>query len=80
MSVFLYEPFYDIERFFDEALSGRQESASENKAQRRIGRGEGDGASRSLKPRYVPNVFPNNLSIVQLSLAWTSTKTLKRTW
>jgi len=51
MSVLFYEPFYDIERFFDEAFSGRQDSASENKGQRRIGRGEGDGAPRSFKPR-----------------------------
>ncbi|KAF8804415.1 HSP20-like chaperone [Phlegmacium glaucopus] len=51
MSVLFYEPFYDIERFFDEAFSGRQESPSENKGQRRIGRGEGDGAPRSHKPR-----------------------------
>jgi len=51
MSVLFYEPFYDIERFFDEAFSGRQEPASDTKGQRRIGRGEGDGAPRSLKPR-----------------------------
>jgi len=55
MSVLFYEPFYDIERFIDEAFSGRQESGSENKGQRRIGRGEGDGAPRSFKPRYVLN-------------------------
>jgi len=51
MSVLLYEPFYEIERFFDEAFSGRQDSASEIKGQRRIGRGDGDGAPRSLRPR-----------------------------
>lgn len=53
MSVLFYEPFYDIERFFDEAFAGRQDSMGENKGQRRIGRGEGDGAPRSFKPRYV---------------------------
>ena len=52
MSVLYYEPFYEIERFFDEAFSGRHESTSD-KGQRRIGRGEGDGPPRSLKPRYV---------------------------
>ena len=57
MSVLFYEPFYDIERFFDEAFSGRQEPASDTKGQRRIGRGDGDGAPRSLKPRYVPKSF-----------------------
>ena len=54
MSVLYYEPLYEIERFFDEAFSGRHESTSDTKGQRRIGRGEGDGAPRSLKPRYVP--------------------------
>ena len=54
MSVLYYEPLYEIERFFDEAFSGRHDSSSDSKGQRRIGRGEGDGAPRSLKPRYVP--------------------------
>ena len=48
MSAMFYEPFYDIERLFDEAFSGRQDSGREK---RRIGRGEADGAPRSLKPR-----------------------------
>lgn len=56
MSVLYYEPLYEIERFFDEAFSGRHESTSDAKGQRRIGRGEGDGAPRSLKPRYVPKL------------------------
>ena len=54
MSVLYYEPFYEIERFIDEAFSGRHDSTSDSKGQRRIGRGEGDGPPRSLKPRYVP--------------------------
>ena len=53
MSVLYYEPFYEFERLFDEALSGRHESSSDAKGQRRIGRGEADGAPRALKPRYV---------------------------
>jgi HSP20 family protein len=62
MSVLYYEPFYEIERFFDEAFSGRQDSTSDNKGQRRIGRGEGDSAPRSLKPRYAPNLCPSSTS------------------
>ena len=65
MSVFLYEPFYDMERFIDEAFSGRQESTSD-KGHRRIGRGEGDGAPRSLKPRYAPRpIFPSASDFLQ---------------
>ena len=66
MSVLFYEPFYDIERFFDEAFSGRQDSTSDNKGHRRIGRGEGDGAPRSFKPRYaLKPVFPSASYFVQ---------------
>ena len=55
MTAIFYEPMYEFERLFDEAFSGSQESGSGRKGYRRIGRGEGDGGPRSLKPRYVPN-------------------------
>ncbi|KAH9480818.1 Heat shock protein 16 [Psilocybe cubensis] len=47
-SVFFYEPYYDIDRFFEEAFSGprQQRRNSNNGNQRNI-----DGAVRSLKPR-----------------------------
>ena len=48
MSAIFYEPFYDIERLFDESLFGRQDPGREK---RRIGPGEANGAPRSLKPR-----------------------------
>ena len=82
MSVLYYEPLYEIERFFDEAFSGRHDSTSDSKGQRRIGRGEGDSPPRSLKPRYVPKPslhFPFFLILYSSIIAWTSTKTLKRT-
>ena len=47
MSVFYYEPFYDIDRFLSEAFSPR---ASES-TQRRIGEGSSSDAPRALKPR-----------------------------
>ncbi|KAI4523687.1 HSP20-like chaperone [Schizophyllum commune] len=47
MSVFYYEPFYDIDRFLSEAFSPR---ATES-AQRRIGEGSSNDAPRALKPR-----------------------------
>lgn len=53
-NVFLYEPFYDIDRFFDEALGGRRTVAnggSENQLQRRGTSNPADGAVRHLKPR-----------------------------
>ena len=55
MTAFFYEPMHEFERLFDEAFSGSQEPGSERKGYRRIGRGEVDGAPRSLKPRYIPN-------------------------
>ncbi|TEB38090.1 small heat shock protein [Coprinellus micaceus] len=51
-SVFFYEPFYDVDRFFDEAFGpGRRAiSGTENQLQRRSG-GNVDGAVRAFKPR-----------------------------
>ncbi|KAH9476091.1 Heat shock protein 16 [Psilocybe cubensis] len=48
-SVFFYEPYYDIDRFFEEAFSGpflRQRQSSNNGGQKNV-----DGAVRSLKPK-----------------------------
>ncbi|KAJ3504176.1 hypothetical protein NMY22_g438 [Coprinellus aureogranulatus] len=53
-NVFLYEPFYDIDRFFDEAFGGRRAVAnggSDNQLQRRGNTNSADGAVRHLKPR-----------------------------
>ncbi|PPQ79773.1 hypothetical protein CVT24_010108 [Panaeolus cyanescens] len=47
-NVFFYEPFYDVERLLDQALSGYQQPRS-NQVQR--SRENVDGAIRSFKPR-----------------------------
>ncbi|KAF9457660.1 small heat shock protein [Collybia nuda] len=49
MSVFYYEPFYDIDRILDAALTSQWPS-SNNQLQRRSDE-SGDGAVRALKPR-----------------------------
>lgn len=48
-SVLFYEPFYDFERFFDDAFSPRQNRGG---SQPQL-RNDGDGAVRALRPRYV---------------------------
>ncbi|KAF8152911.1 small heat shock protein [Crassisporium funariophilum] len=53
-SVFFYEPYYDFDRFFDDAISNRQSSNNNgNQGQRRIGgrNGNVDGAIRAFKPK-----------------------------
>ena len=78
MSVFYYEPFYDIDRFLSEAFSPR---ASES-TQRRIGEGSSNDAPRALKPRYVALLFAfayTKFMTDSSSAGWTSTKTPKRT-
>ncbi|KAL1738243.1 hypothetical protein HDZ31DRAFT_20290, partial [Schizophyllum fasciatum] len=47
MSVFYYEPFYDIDRFLSEAFGPR----GSDSAQRRIGESAANDAPRALKPR-----------------------------
>ncbi|KAF9052852.1 small heat shock protein [Panaeolus papilionaceus] len=49
-SVFYYEPFYDFDRFLDEALSTRIGSASDNAVARRNDSSD-SGAARNMKPR-----------------------------
>ncbi|TFK26303.1 small heat shock protein [Coprinopsis marcescibilis] len=50
-NVFFYEPFYDFDRFFDEAFGPRRQpgSAGGRQLQQRIT--ENDGAVRHVKPR-----------------------------
>ncbi|PPQ71375.1 hypothetical protein CVT26_006277 [Gymnopilus dilepis] len=48
-SVFFYEPFYDFDRFFEEAFSGS--SPSRQVATRNGNNGQTDGAVRSFRPR-----------------------------
>ncbi|KAJ3506468.1 hypothetical protein NMY22_g17240 [Coprinellus aureogranulatus] len=52
-SVFFYEPFYDVDRFFDEAFgTGRRPiSGNEGQVQRSGASGNVDGAVRAFKPR-----------------------------
>ncbi|KAJ2931457.1 hypothetical protein H1R20_g5549, partial [Candolleomyces eurysporus] len=52
-NVFFYEPFYDIDRIFDEALGLRRPISNGNEGQlQRRGTGEGgDGAVKHFKPR-----------------------------
>ncbi|PPQ76230.1 hypothetical protein CVT26_008582 [Gymnopilus dilepis] len=45
-SVFFYEPFYDFDRFFEEAFSPSRQVAT-----RSGNNGQGDGAVRSFRPR-----------------------------
>ncbi|TFK42490.1 small heat shock protein [Crucibulum laeve] len=49
-SVFYYEPFYDFERFLDDAVSSRLGS-NETQLQRRNNNDGDGGAVRALKPR-----------------------------
>lgn len=48
-NVWFYEPFYDLDRFFDDLSHPRLSHRGGNQLQR----AEGDGAVRSLKPRHV---------------------------
>ncbi|KAF8153289.1 small heat shock protein [Crassisporium funariophilum] len=52
-NIFFYEPFYDFDRIFDDALAVRQTPHNSGQAQRRIGsRSDNvDGAVRAFKPR-----------------------------
>ncbi|KAG2015318.1 hypothetical protein CC2G_008601 [Coprinopsis cinerea AmutBmut pab1-1] len=50
-NVFFYEPFYDFDRFFEEAFGGRRAPATSRQLQTRTN--EDDGAIRHFKPRYV---------------------------
>ncbi|KAF6751231.1 small heat shock protein [Ephemerocybe angulata] len=55
-NVFFYEPFYDMDRFLDEAFgSGRRPVSGNNgsQLQRRGASDSGDGAIRNLKPRKI---------------------------
>ncbi|KAH6910203.1 small heat shock protein [Coprinopsis sp. MPI-PUGE-AT-0042] len=49
-NVFLYEPFYDFDRFLDEAFSGRRPQHNSNGRQLQRS-AEPDGAVRHFKPR-----------------------------
>ena len=46
MSVFYYEPFYDLDRFFEEVFS-----PAAGKGKQAQGTSGGDGAVRHFKPR-----------------------------
>ncbi|EAU90954.1 small heat shock protein [Coprinopsis cinerea okayama7 len=52
-NVFFYEPFYDFDRFFDEAFNFRNFRSGETgtQLQRRQSATNGDGAIRYFKPR-----------------------------
>ncbi|KAF8643904.1 hypothetical protein AX16_008920 [Volvariella volvacea WC 439] len=50
MSVLFYEPFYDLERFFDDWIT-RPDTGGGQIQRRQANIGEGGGAVRSLKPR-----------------------------
>lgn len=51
MSVFHYEPFYDIERFFDDAFGSRALRSPDGQRQRSIANATTNEAPRALKPR-----------------------------
>ncbi|EAU91899.1 small heat shock protein [Coprinopsis cinerea okayama7 len=48
-NVFFYEPFYDFDRFFDEAFGGQRVPSVGRQIQSRVA--EEDGAVRHFKPR-----------------------------
>jgi len=51
-SIWYYEPFYDIERFFDETLGGRWDPTNQRRRIESSQAGEsGGGAVRAIKPR-----------------------------
>jgi len=69
-SVFFYEPFYDVDRLFEQAFNL---PAGNNHRNRELAhRGEVDGAVRSLKPRYViflHTIFPHEpISFLRMDL------------
>ncbi len=52
-NIFLYEPFYDFDRLFDEAFASRQPQAGGTGGQLQRHRDPpADGAIRQFKPRY----------------------------
>lgn len=65
-SVFLYEPFYDIDRLFDHVFANNNNNNSNpggtptnrGARSRALENGGSDGAVRSLKPRYAPLPSP----------------------
>jgi len=59
MSVFHYEPFYDFDRFLEDAFIPRIWTGGEQPVQRRVAGSDTtpEGAVRALKPRFVPPVF-----------------------
>ena len=61
-SVFFYEPYYDVDRLFDEAFR-RSGVGSNFVSQPRQTVENGDGAVRALKPRYVPLTFLPTLNV-----------------
>ncbi len=58
MSVFSYEPFYNWDRFLDQALSGSAASRDGLRAQRTNSTATPSELPRFLKPRYVDS-FPD---------------------
>jgi len=53
-NVFFYEPFYDFDRFLEQALNSQAAFNGQNQKNRQLAqRSEVDGAVRSLKPRFV---------------------------
>lgn len=54
-SVWFYEPFYDFDRFFDEAFNAfNQRLSSGDQVQRRVtDGGDASAGARALRPRYV---------------------------
>lgn len=51
-SIWYYEPFYDIDRFFEETFGGRWDPANQRRRIEPSQAGEsGGGAVRAIKPR-----------------------------
>jgi len=77
-NVFFYEPFYDLDRFVEQAFNF---PSSQNQRNRQLAqRGEANGAVRSLKPRYV--IEPGHHCLMCTDCAfvgWTFTKTRRKT-
>jgi HSP20 family protein len=55
-SVFFYEPYYDFDRLFEQVFANGANQGSQARRALPNGNGNGDGAVRSFKPKFVPSL------------------------
>ena len=80
MSVFLYEPYYNFDRFCDEAFNPKFFSNLQGANNRLANAEGGNQVERALKPRsvYFRQFFVSN-GILMYIAEWISMRTLKKT-